>query len=208
MRVVLLGDSHSVVTNPYLKAKLEAEGHTVSLTLQNVGWSIHSYLSKGVLQQVKDAHPDVVVVKLGGNNYILNDAKYQEQYAKFLSAIGYPTTRVVWVGPYNANAEKARETSDKHDWTRQWLLTNAPSDITVIDTYPYSQSGHSPDGVHFTQSSYHKMIDDMYPQIVKAISKKTNPLVYVFGLSVLSLAVILIARTRRKNDTNRRIGKV
>lgn len=207
-RAVLIGDSHSTVTNNFLKEKLEQDGYMVPLTLQNVGWSIHSYLSRDVLNQVREARPDTVVVKLGGNNYIQNEQKYKEKMDLFLQEIGYPKTKVVWIGPYYSDESRAPETAAKHDWTRAWMKSNLPKDIAFIDSYDYSKTGHSNDGVHFTRSSYRRMIDEMYPQILAGMKKGINPLLLVFGLSLASVAVILGWSARRKNDTARRIGKV
>ena len=207
MRVVLIGDSHSTVTNDYIKKKLEADGHEVPLTLQNVGWSIHTYVNRNALEDVPLANPDVVVVALGGNNAVLDSKKYGDKMAQFLTAIGYPKTKVIWVGPYYSDPNVTPRVARRHDWTQAWMVNNLPSDVSHIDMYPYSQTGHR-DGVHFSYDKYYEMMDTAYPMILRAFPSKINPLAVVFGLSVVTLSVIFVVKRRNMNDTRSRIGKV
>lgn len=207
MKVVLIGDSHSTVTNDYLKKKLEADGHEVPLTLQNVGWSIHTYVTRDALQDVPLTNPDVAIVALGGNNSVLDSVKYGDRMGQFLTAIGYPETKVIWVGPYYSDHNITPKVAKRHDWTQEWMLNNLPSNVAHIDMYPYSQTGHR-DGVHFSYSKYYEMMDTAYPLILRAFPRKINPLFIALGLSILLTGVIFVGKRRDSNDARPRIGKV
>jgi hypothetical protein len=204
MKIALIGDSHTEAYFPPLRQKLEEAGHQVVGQVSNRGWSVFSYNNKP--QQIQAAiqgNPDVVVVSLGGNNAKLN-AKYGEAVATFLQNIGYPQRRVVWVGAAKALRQ---DVETRHQWTADWLSQNLPQDIVFIDTRPFTEVGHAPDGVHFTSSHYRDVwAEKIANQTLASIklplvlykAKKNLP----FILFVISLGGLSYALWRRYGQTD------
>jgi len=171
MKVALIGDSHSEATFPMIKEKLLAKGHEVVFQLSKRGWATYSFFDKDLLPQLRLAKPDAVIVALGGNNHRTNPEQYQSIVSDFLSRIGYPQVKVVWVGPYTSDPIKAASTAERHDWTANFLRTQLPSNVTFIDTRPISLEGFEPDGVHFKYTMYQKMVDLMEKDLLAGLQK-------------------------------------
>jgi hypothetical protein len=155
LRVALIGDSQSEVLWPLLKKSMPQ--HDFVLVRTQRGWFELQYKNEGKLaQELLDAKPDLVIVELGGNNYLTSAVKYQPAVDWMLNAARAGGARqVLWVGP--AAAVKEPFKSNK-EWTRgfqQQHLQTQP-DVVWMDSFPYTQSNHADDGVHFKGSSVHR----------------------------------------------------
>jgi hypothetical protein len=169
MRVALIGDSHAEIMFPYLQEKLIAEGHQVVFNLPKRGWSTYSFFDKGLLDQLRGPKPDAVIVSLGGNNHRTNSTQYKTAVERFLGEIGYPQSKVIWIGPFTSDSSKASDTAERHDWTASFLKSNLPTGVKFIDTRPISTTGHSGDGIHFNSSSYFTMVDEIFPDVLSGM---------------------------------------
>ena len=202
MRVALIGDSHSEATFPMLRQKLVAKGHDVVFQLSKRGWATYSFFDKGLLSQLRESNPDAVIVSLGGNNHRLDETVYDGIVAQFLQEIGHPSTMVTWIGPFASNPTKAASTAHRHEWTSNFLRTHLPKNVTFIDTTSISQSGHEPDGVHFTYKSYQKMMDALEDRILKSLGgtwlakvKRAAPIGF-FTSAFAALVYLLYSRRK------------
>ena len=184
MNVLLIGDSHSQVYFRFLLPLIESEGHTVISQISKPGWATYSFneqpqtLSSG-------ANADVVLVSLGGNNSLLNDAQYGNAVTTFLSNIGYPNKRVVWVGPAISLQPSVE---NRHQWTADWLKQNLPKDITFIDARDFTATGHGSDGVHFTTEGYERWANEIAPKALRAM--RLSPILYKAKTHLPSILLI------------------
>ena len=179
-----------------LRQKLVAKGHDVVFQLSKRGWATYSFFDKGLLSQLRETKPQAVIVSLGGNNHRLDETVYDGIVAQFLREIGHPSTTVTWIGPFTSDSNKAASTAARHSWTSNFLRTHLPQNVTFIDTTSISQSGHEPDGVHFTYKSYQKMVDALEEQILSGLrgtwltkAKKFTPI----GLLTTAFAILVYA---------------
>ena len=171
--IALIGDSHTEAYFPHLRSILETNGHQVVGQVSKRGWATYSFnKDPSYIREAIERNPDVILVSLGGNNSKLN-AGYGKAVTEFLSNIGYPRKRVIWVGPAKAIREDVER---RHKWTNEWLKDNLPNNIIYIDSYDFTQQGHAPDGVHFTSSFYKN-------EWAKRVGEQT--------LSALSLPIVL-----------------
>jgi len=202
-KIALIGDSHSEVTFPLLKPKLEQAGHTVSSMVSEIGWATYSFNNQpSYFQTLLQGDPDTIIVALGGNNSKLSDSSYGQSIQTFLSNIGYPQRKVIWISPKRAIREDVER---RHEWTSEWLKRNLPNDIIFIDSRPYTEQGHRDDGVHFTRSAYKQFVEKITPKVLSGVSlpptlyrvKRSIPYIVL----VLSLAGLSYAAWRRYNDT-------
>lgn len=155
LRIALIGDSQSEVLWPLLQKSMPQ--HDFVLVRTKRGWFELSFKSEGKLaQELLDARPDLVVIELGGNNYLTSEGKYQPAVDWMLNAARAGGARqVLWVGP--AAAVKEPFKSNK-EWTRGFQEKYLPKqpDVVWMDSFPYTQTGHADDGVHFKGSSVHR----------------------------------------------------
>ena len=170
LRVALIGDSQSEVLWPLLRKSMPQ--HDFVLVRTQRGWFEQSFKNEGKLaQELLDAKPDLVVVELGGNNYLTSAGKYQPAVDWMLNAARAGGARqVLWVGP--AAAVKEPFKSNK-EWTRgfqQQHLQTQP-DVVWMDSFPYTQSNHAEDGVHFKGSSVHRAWASAIEQKIEAVSR-------------------------------------
>ena len=173
MKILLVGDSHTQMTFPILKPKLENAGFEVVGMVSNAGWGVKSYLkSFSQIESGLASNPDVVFISLGGNNHDLS-SNYWQTVQSFLSKLGYPGRRVVWFGPLSSDTEKASSTAARHEWTADYLRQNLPSDIPFLDSRPHTLTGHRGDGVHFPRSGYQTLMDTMEKAILKSVTKRS-----------------------------------
>tara|TARA_B100000287_G_scaffold282970_1_gene266646 strand:+ start:483 stop:1109 length:627 start_codon:yes stop_codon:yes gene_type:complete len=195
MKIALIGDSHTQIVWPVLTPILEQQGHTITTTQANAGWSAKKYMSTGMVDKVNEGDPDAVIVGLGGNNHDLSD-KYGETISQFLDKVGR-NRRVVWIGAYTSDIKKAESTAKRHEWTSDYLAKILPKqNVVFIDTRPISQTGHRGDGVHFTRDEYKRMVNQMTPDILSGLTdtgmvrymKKSLPLIMIIS-SVVGLGI-------------------
>jgi len=170
MKAALIGDSHSTVTFEYLRPFLEENGVEVSYYKPKVGWSARAFITRDDVN-IRDLPQglDVAVIALGGNNSELDDAKYFPRLDTFIDRLKESgIKRIVWLGPMYTDATKADSTAKRHDYTREAQRRYFDGKKWHwIDMYPYSQSGHSSDGIHFTRSTYEQMIESTKEEILK-----------------------------------------
>ena len=155
LRVALIGDSQSEVLWPLLQ-KLMPQ-HDFVLVRTQRGWFELQYKNEGKLaQELLDAKPDLVIVELGGNNYLSSDSKYQSNVDWVLSAARSGGARqILWVGPAAAAKEPFKTNKE---WTRSFQERYLPkqADVIWMDSFPYTKSGHADDGVHFKDRGVHR----------------------------------------------------
>ena len=196
--VALIGDSHTEVTFPLIKTLLESQGHRVSAMVSKIGWATYSFNREpSYFSTLLQGDPDTIIVSLGGNNSKLSSS-YGKSVGEFLSNIGYPKRKVIWIGAAKAIR---KDVEDRHEWTSEWLKNNLPSDVIFIDARPHTMTGHRDDGVHFTRAAYKQWVDGISPQLLSSISlppilyraKKATP----YALFILSLMGLGYAAWRR-----------
>ena len=157
MKIYLIGDSHSQVLFPNLVKKLEADGHSIVGVESRAGWSAQRFIDSNVKSRLKDANPDLTIFSLGGNNRDLDLQSYRNTVRTLRSGIG----NSIWLGPFPSTV---RSVDDRHRWTDD-ALNKILSSSKYISLMGTSISGLSSDGVHFTPTSYRKIINDNYDQI-------------------------------------------
>ena len=194
-RIALIGDSHSEVTFPLMKTVLQQAGHQVTDMVSKIGWATYSYNREpSYFDTLLRGDPDTVIVALGGNNSKLSNNSYGQSVKSFLSNIGYPKRKVVWISPKRAIRPDVEE---RHEWTSEWLKANLPSDIVFIDSRPHTEQGHRDDGVHFSRSAYRDFVDAISKKLLSSISlppilyraKKATPyLLLIIALGGLGYA--------------------
>jgi hypothetical protein len=204
MKIALIGDSHTQVVWPLLKPILEQQGHTITTSQANSGWSAKKYLSTGRVDRVSDGDPDAVIVGLGGNNHDLSDS-YGTTVREFLARLG--DRRIIWIGAYGSNMDIAESTGKRHEWTGDFLAEHLPREgVIFIDPRPLSRTGHRGDGVHFPRSEYTRIVHAMAPDILSGLTssalvraaKKSLPILAM--ISVVSLGIWVYIRFRDKRS--------
>jgi hypothetical protein len=201
MKVYLIGDSHSQVTFPMLASVLTAAGHTVVGQVSKPGWASYSFTAQpSAAGDIEAANPDAVIVALGGNNSRISEA-YSSAVNEFLNLVGYPSRRVVWIGPAVALRD---DVESRHAWTTKWLKKNLPSDIVFIDGRKYTETGHRDDLVHFTREAYQNWVDGMSGDVLSAlkypavIHKYRRPALYTFFAASLMVFGYQLYRTYKR----------
>ena len=169
MKIALIGDSHTQIVWPVLKPILEQHGHTITTTQANSGWSAKKYLSTGKVDMVSEGDPDAVIVGLGGNNHDLSES-YGETLRQFLDKIGR-NRKIVWIGAYASDMEKAESTGKRHEWTGDYMAKILPKEgVHFIDPRDISRTGHRDDGVHFPREGYKGLVAEMTPDILAGLT--------------------------------------
>ena len=169
MKVGLIGDSHTQVTFDLLIPLLESMGQQVVGRVSKPGWGVKSFNNEpDKIAPVIQNDPDIIIVSIGGNNFQLDGAKYGAEVSEFLQRLGYPKRKIVWLGPLYATRS---DVDKRHRWTNDWLIKNLPRKINYVDLYPFSASGHSSDGVHFTRSAYNQIVSSIEPKIDQALGQ-------------------------------------
>lgn len=154
MRYALIGDSHSQIIFPALKALLPGD---VVLSVSKPGWSESKFLSdESTLQALTQARADIVIFALGGNNFDFTN-KYTGFINQLLNRARIAgSKRILWIGPFPSS--KA-DVNSRHEKTRNQLLSILPNfnDVVYIDGYPLADVRNSHDGVHFDRSTYQQV---------------------------------------------------
>jgi lysophospholipase L1-like esterase len=177
---VIIGDSQAVGLAPHLERELPRYGYGVARVLAEVGTSTRAAIRRGWVREALEASPRVLIVVLGGNDDPRDRDAYVDLLRSFVASIP-PGVQVIWVGPMYA---ASREIEERHATAREWQRQILPSlGVTWIDSRPWSQVGHAPDGVHFTQQAY--------AAIARAFAKHVfaPPIRWIFvpGVPVLAL---------------------
>lgn len=170
MKVVLIGDSHSSYHFNNIEDLLNAQGHEVATSFSRPGWSVKSFLSSNLLEQIGQFQPEVAVVALGGNNHDLSDS-YGQTLIDFIERLNSQgITRIVWLGPFEADPSSRPDVWERHEWTSNYQADVLPSlDVTWVDMRPSSLGGPWRDGVHFSREEYGRMIDETGFSIIEGV---------------------------------------
>ena len=176
IKILLIGDSHGTQILPHIEEYLINDGYApenIDIVANN-GWASYSYLDRqsDLNTYLAENIYDFVVVQLGGNNGYMNDT-YGRKITQFLSFIGYPQSRIIWISPFHATHTS---TQNRHVFTDQYLIENLPTDILYIPMMDRSKSYTlSSDGVHYKISQYKDMVDnDLYEPIKNHMLSQTQ----------------------------------
>lgn len=194
-RIALIGDSHAQALWPRVKAKLELAGHDVVLTSANPGWSEAKYATSGIESYLQNAHPDVVVFELGGNNRDFDTSSYVRTVGSLVKAAeAAGATKVIWVGPPTSTSTVFEAMRVK---TRAMQAQVLPKlGVVWIDTQPMTASGHGSDGVHFTTAGYAAWAEALTPKLEAAMTSSGPSTAVWVGVAAFSLAVAALVRQR------------
>lgn len=94
---------------------------------------------------------DLTIVILGGNDF--GDRSHERDNLLDYFAANHAGT-IVWVGPAHSTLVDvdARHRAQANSQQQQFTVSN--HNIAWVDSYDATQSGHGPDGVHFTPAGY------------------------------------------------------
>ena len=164
MRYALIGDSHAQAVFPQLKNTLEQLGHTVVVSKPKAGWTLRNHLDDGLEAILAQSRPDVLVLSIGGNNSDLT-SRYQlviDEVLRIVKDLGI--SRVYWISPAWAVRSDVQH---RHEWTTNYLKSNLPKRVRLIDIRPITRTGHRSDGVHFDSSTYTKWSNHVANEVLK-----------------------------------------
>jgi len=171
MRYALIGDSHSQIIFPALKALLPG---TVVLAVSKPGWSESKFLQdEGTMQALAQAGADVVIFALGGNNFDFS-TKYAGSVNQLINRARIAGAQhIAWIGPFPSS--KA-DVDIRHAKTKNQLLDALRNftDVVYIDGYPLADVRNSHDGVHFDRSTY-QQVAKYVAQILQNLSLSELP---------------------------------
>ncbi|MGE0787722.1 MAG: SGNH/GDSL hydrolase family protein [Sandaracinaceae bacterium] len=160
-RVFVVGDSHVRMLGPSLLRRLETFGAEPAGFESRVGWSTRRYRREGDLGALLEANgrPEIVVVSLGGNDVVADEARYAEDLTWVVEqARGAGAQTILWLGPATSDAdrsERAERTGERHEANAELQAELLPPmGVRWIDSRPLTESHHRRDGVHFTRTGY------------------------------------------------------
>ena len=104
--IALIGDSHAKVVFKYLNKTLPSMGFKNIYQRAENGWSLKKHISKGTLQQLKAAKPQIILASLGGNNQDMKTSSYKNTVDQLISVAKSIGAQIVWVGPTTSNPPK------------------------------------------------------------------------------------------------------
>jgi len=191
-RIVLLGDSHMEALANALPPLLAGQELQVVYAEANRGKSTAWYVAQDKFSEiVRQYQPDVLLIELGTNDQ--PNARYEATLQAAVAqvrAAGSP--EIVWFGPsFSATSLQARLRTVKD---RQ-EATLPPLGVHWFDSWPMTQHGHGPDGVHFTPAGYRAWAADMASQI--AVVPRPTPVLPFVALALAVVGAVLLARVFR-----------
>jgi hypothetical protein len=207
-RIALIGDSHSQIHFNQIRPELEEAGHEVVFRSSKPGWGVKKFLSTGELNDLASNEPEMAVVALGGNNFKL-EKSYGDQMQEFINYLRETgIDRIVWLGPFESNAETRGDVQDRHQWTADFQDKYLPKDKNIfwIDMRPPSLGGPWRDGVHFSRDKYQEMTDAVMDRILGYIKKPMILLrphrtsLFWGGIVVISLGVGYLLYSAFRSD--------
>ena len=155
-KIALIGDSHAKSVFKTLEPLLYEKGFAVSYSRAENGWSLKKHISEGSLEKIKAAKPDTILVSLGGNNHVLNEAQYKTTVDKLITLAKNIGANIVWVGPTTSNPAVAPNTERRHAWTENFLSQYIPKHGKYISMRAFTSQGQGKDGVHYPWKFYNK----------------------------------------------------
>lgn len=183
--VFIVGDSHVRMLGPMLRDQLEDDGLRVLGYESRPGWSTARYQRAGDLRDVllANGRPEVVVVSLGGNDFVGSRESYREQLAWIVSEARAAGAReVIWIGPATSDAtvsERAARTGARHERNAELQRELLPElGARWVDSRPVTVAHHGRDGVHFTREGYAGWAGSVRPEVervVGRVSRGTEP---------------------------------
>ena len=171
MRIALVGDSHTQITFPLLRAKLEGEGHQVVLEESRPGWTARKFVSDGITDRLAAVQPQATFFSLGANNYE-QEVAFRGRVAQIVGAArAAGSKKVIWIGPPTSDAEVRPDIAENHERTSGYLAPlGAELSLILVDPRPYTMTGQRDDGVHFTRAAYSHWVESMWPDIKRSLS--------------------------------------
>jgi hypothetical protein len=160
----LIGDSQGQGIFRLLSGQLSRLGHTVVFSRaepgKDPGWWVKD---KALPGQLQNAHADVVVFLVAGNNGDFDVARYTEKARTLIQLAKQSGAQTVfWLSP--AYATDAA-TASRHERTAEMERSLIPAlGAQWLDMRPYTRTGHR-DGVHFTSSAYATWAEALAPQL-------------------------------------------
>lgn len=166
--VALIGDSHSQALFPRVRPQLTAGGLRVVLEEARPGWSLSRYIADGVIERIESARPDLVIVSLGGNDRPAATANYPAMVQDFLDRLfASGVEHVVWNGPADTSIAADVSVTRAHRQVRDLLrdTLSLQDNVTWVDAFPVTGSGHRADGVHFEGPGYTRWANHLVGQV-------------------------------------------
>lgn len=182
MNVTIMGDSHVEAMGPLLTRELPSVGVNVLGFTARRGWTVGRYLSAGdVTRLVSDpesgsgGQPDAVIISLGGNDRRTSLSTYRRELERMVNAVrAAGVSRIVWVGPTHSLQTTAanRDAHARHERHAQWQQQVLPGlGVQWIDSRPMTQTGHAPDGLHYTiREGYPRWASQLKHEIAHALA--------------------------------------
>lgn len=174
--VFIVGDSHVQMLGPTLTHRLEDEGVEVAGYESRPGWSTRAYQRRGDLTEVLEqaGRPEIVVVSLGGNDFVGSEESYFAQLAWIVDhARAAGAEEIIWLGPAHTDAEAgevAARTAERHERNANLQAELLPAlGVTWVDSRPLTLEHHGRDGIHFTRSGYSAWAHGALPTVTDAV---------------------------------------
>jgi lysophospholipase L1-like esterase len=145
-----------------LQPLLAAQGLEVIYAEANRGKSTAWYVAQGKFgAEVAQYKPDFLLIELGTNDQ--PNASYEATLRAAVEQVRRAgSTEILWFGPsYSSTSLEARLEAirDRQEATLPAL------GVHWFDSFPMTQRGHGPDGVHFTQAGYRSWASGMAAEI-------------------------------------------
>ena len=102
--------------------------------------------------------PDAALVALGGNNQIMDPARYAQVLTQLVTALRAQGVKdIFWASPASSNAAIAPSTARRHEASAEIQRSVLPGlGVTWWDSRPATRTGQRGDGVHFSEAGYRK----------------------------------------------------
>lgn len=192
--IVLLGDSHMQVLAHDLQSLLAAQGLQVVHVEAHQGKSTHWYVEQGKLGAVV-AHykPDFLLIELGTNDQ--PNTSYEATLRAAVAQVRQAgSTEILWFGPSFSTTSLVGRLGAIRE--RQGATLPALG-VRWYDSFPMTQRGHGPDGVHFTQAGYRSWASDMAAEI-EVVPRPMSMLPFVaLTFAAVVAGAIIFSRFRR-----------
>lgn len=186
-RIVLLGDSLSVGSFPFMAAELRRlDGDNKALLVARVGAPTSWMLAPAQIDKVLSFDPTVVVVMGGTNDLAANTEKASADAQRNLASIALLLSdhAHVIVSTVPPTAGKARVLTERFD---AQLLDGVPGADVVDAGASVLRSDLGPDGVHPTAAGY----EALGTALARAAAHEPSLLSGVAMLAVVALAIAL-----------------
>ena len=176
--VFIVGDSHVQMLGPMLSRELTDEGYRVLGYESRPGWSTAAYVRRGDLREVLEraGRPEVVVVSLGGNDFVGREDRYREQLAWVVEqARAAGAVEILWVGPATSDrdaSELADATGARHEHNAELQRGLLPElGARWVDSRPCTHDDHGRDGIHFTRDGYRTWSHALFHPVSETIAQ-------------------------------------